>query len=86
MQTSRRERVGIGGLPWRLLLVLLAIWCCAGPAKASDLDAAAPEALIEVLKANVYLTGDIVKRMDAQTRLERLGRQDPAAVVPLGRA
>ena len=83
MQTSRRERVGIGGLHWRLLLCLLAISCFAGPATASELDAASPEELIEVLKANVYLTGDIVKRMDAQTRLERLGRQDPAAVVPL---
>jgi HEAT repeat protein len=54
-----------------------------GPARASELDAASPEELIEVLKANVYLTGDIVKRMEAQKRLGKLGKQDPQAVVPL---
>jgi HEAT repeat protein len=80
---SRWERVGKGGFIWRLVSCLLAIWCFAVPVQASELDAASPEELIEVLKANVYLTGDIVKRMDAQTRLERLGRQDPEAVVPL---
>jgi HEAT repeat protein len=53
------------------------------PAQSSELDAASPEELIEVLKANVYLTGNIVKRMAAQRRLERLGKQDPKAVVPL---
>ena len=36
------------------------------PAQSSELDAASPEELIEILKANVYLTGDIVKRMAAQ--------------------
>jgi HEAT repeat protein len=56
---------------------------CAGAARASELDAASPQELIEILKANVTLTGDIVKRMDAQTRLQHLGQQDPAAVVPL---
>jgi HEAT repeat protein len=81
MQISCRER--IGGLYWRLVISLLTVWCFAAPVQASELDAASPEELIEVLKANVYLTGDIVKRMEAQTRLERLGRQDPAAVVPL---
>ncbi len=83
MQTSRWEPVAIGGRHWRLLLCLLAMWGCVGPAKASELDAASPEELIEVLKANVYLTGDIVKRMDAQSRLQRLGLRDPDAVVPL---
>ncbi len=63
------------------LLLAMVIW--AGPAPASELDAASPEELIEVLKANVYLTGDIVKRMAAQKRLQRLGKQDPQAVVPL---
>jgi hypothetical protein len=83
MRALRRERVGIGRLARRLFVSLLVLGWCAVPAQASELDAASPEELIEVLKANVYLTGDIVKRMDAQTRLERLGRQDPAAVVPL---
>jgi HEAT repeat protein len=55
----------------------------AGPIQAAELDAASPEELIEVLKANVYLTGDIVKRMEAQKRLGSLGKQDPQAVVPL---
>ncbi len=36
-----------------------------------------------MLKANVYLTGDIVKRLEAQKRLVRLGKRDPQAVVPL---
>ena len=79
----RRDRLEIAGLLCRLLALLLAAWCFAAPARASELDAASPEERIEVLKANVYLTGDIVKRMDAQSRLARLGRQDPAAVVPL---
>ncbi len=65
------------------LIFALAVMAVIGPAQASELDAASPEQLIEVLKANVYLTGDMVKRMAAQKRLERLGKQDPQAVVPL---
>jgi hypothetical protein len=45
------------------LIIGVVTWC--GPVRASELDAASPEELIEVLKANVYLTGDIVKRMEA---------------------
>lgn len=52
-------------------------------AQSSELDSASPKEVLEVLKANVYLTGNIVKRMAAQKRLERLGKQDPQAVVPL---
>ena len=65
------------------LIFALAVMAVTEPAQSSELDAAPPEELIEVLKANVYLTGDIVKRMAAQKRLERLGKQDPQAVVPL---
>ncbi len=65
------------------LIFALVVMAVTGPAQSSELDAASPEELIEVLKANVYLTGDIVKRMAAQKRLERLGKQDPQAVVPL---
>ncbi len=65
------------------LIFALAVMAVTGPAQSSELDAASPEQLIEVLKANVYLTGDMVKRMAAQKRLERLGKQDPQAVVPL---
>jgi HEAT repeat protein len=83
MRMSPRASVAFADFRRGLLFVLLAIWACAGVARAAELDAASPQDLIDVLKANVYLTGDIVKRMDAQTRLQRLGRQDPAAVVPL---
>ena len=65
------------------LILAFAVMAVALPAQSSELDTASPEALIEVLKANVYLTGDIVKRFAAQQRLERLGKQDPQAVVPL---
>jgi HEAT repeat protein len=71
------------GLVRRGLILVPAILALAVPAQASQLDAASPEELIEVLKANVYLTGDIVKRMEAQGHLQRLGKQDPQAVVPL---
>ena len=67
----------------RVLGVLLAFLLLTGPGRAAELDAASPEELIEVLKANVYLTGDIVKRMAAQKRLQRLGKDDPQSVVPL---
>jgi HEAT repeat protein len=72
-----------GRLVPRLLVLTLAVVIWAGPIQASELDAASPEELIEVLKANVYLTGDIVKRMEAQKRLGSLGKQNPQAVVPL---
>ncbi len=64
-------------------LFVLAVSAFAAPAQSSELDAASPRELIEVLKANVYLTGNIVKRLEAQKRLVRLGKQDPQAVVPL---
>lgn len=83
MRTPHRARVACAALRRGLWFVLLAIWAWAGAAQASELDAASPQELIEVLKANVTLSGDIVKRMEAQTRLQRLGRQDPSAVVPL---
>ncbi len=83
MRTPCRARVARAALRRGVWFVLLAIWAWAGAAQASELDAASPQELIEVLKANVTLSGDIVKRMDAQTRLQRLGRQDPSAVVPL---
>jgi HEAT repeat protein len=66
-----------------ILVFALAVVPAAASAQSSDLDAASPAELIEVLKANVYLTGNIVKRMAAQKRLERLGKRDPQAVVPL---
>ncbi len=65
------------------LIFALAAMAFSTPAHSSALDAASPEELIAVLKANVYLTGNIVKRLAAQKRLERLGKQDPKAVVPL---
>jgi HEAT repeat protein len=71
------------GLVRRGLILVPAILVLAVPVQASQLDAASPEELIEVLKANVYLTGDIVKRMEAQRHLQRFGKQDPQAVVPL---
>ena len=64
-------------------LFALAVSALAAPAQPSELDAASPRELIEVLKANVYLTGNIMKRLEAQKRLVRLGKQDPQAVVPL---
>ena len=66
-----------------LLMFAFAVMSITLPAQSSELDSASPEELIEVLKANVYLTGNIVKRLAAQKRLERLGKQDPQAVVPL---
>ncbi len=69
MRALRRERVGIGRLARRLFVSLLVLGWCAVPAQASELDAASPEELIEVLKANVYLTGDIVKRMVRSCKL-----------------
>ncbi len=71
------------GLVRRGFILVPVILVLAVPVQASQLDAASPEELIEVLKANVYLTGDIVKRMEAQRHLQRLGKQDPQAVVPL---
>lgn len=65
------------------LIFTLVVIAGAASARSSELDAASPEELVDVLKANVYLTGDIVKRMAAQNRLEQLGKQDPQAVVPL---
>ncbi len=68
----------------RYFLVLVLVLMAVGqPAHSAELDAASPEELIRVLKANVYLSGDIVKRLGAQKRLERLGRQNPQTVVPL---
>jgi HEAT repeat protein len=82
MLTPRRWH-GIGDALFCVVLVLVALSGRAAAAKADELDAASPQELIEILKANVYLTGDIVKRMNAQSHLQRLGRQDPGAVVPL---
>ena len=64
------------------LIFALTATAFGAPAQSSELDAAAPAELIAVLKANVYLTGDIVKRLAAQKRLARLGRQNPRAVIP----
>jgi HEAT repeat protein len=75
--------VGLATIRLCFLIFALAVAAVAQPARSSELDAASPEELIEVLKANVYLTGDIVKRLAAQERLEKLGKQDPQAVVPL---
>jgi HEAT repeat protein len=85
MKTSRDRTPGrtLRRLVPRLFVLAVAMMIWAGPARPAELDAASPEELIEVLKANVYLTGDIVKRMEAQKRLQRLGKQDPQAVVPL---
>lgn len=66
-----------------LIATIFAIMISVAPVKASEIDAASPEQLVEILKANVLLTGDIVKRFAAQKRLEQLGKQDPQAVVPL---
>jgi HEAT repeat protein len=63
--------------------VAFVVMVVGGPAQSAALDAASPAELIQILKANVYLTGDIVKRLAAQKRLERLGKRDPQAVVPL---
>ena len=65
------------------LIVAVAVMAVGVPAQASEIDAASPEQLVRILKANVYLTGNIVKRLAAQKRLERLGKRDPQAVVPL---
>jgi len=83
MRTSRGRRHGICDALRCVSLLLVSLWVCAGAATADELDAASPRELIEILKANVYLTGDIVKRMNAQSRLQRLGQADPGAVVPL---
>jgi HEAT repeat protein len=64
-------------------LFVIAVSTFAAPAQPSELDAASPRELIELLKANVYLTGNVVKRLAAQKRLVRLGKKDPHAVVPL---
>lgn len=50
---------------------------------AQELEGASPEELLEIVKANVHLTGDLYLRMTAQNQLERLGKEDPQAVVPL---
>jgi len=69
---------------WHSFLIFaLVVMAGTAPAKSSELDAAAPGELLNVLKANVYLTGNIVKRLAAQERLVQLGKQDPQAVVPL---
>ena len=64
-------------------LLVIAVSALAAPARSLEFDAASPRELIQVLKANVYLTGNIVKRLEAQKRLVRIGKQDPQAVVPL---
>jgi HEAT repeat protein len=66
-----------------LFLFVIVMMAVTEPARSAELDAASPKELIEVLMSNVYLTGNIVKRMAAQKRLERIGKQDPQAVVPL---
>jgi len=65
------------------LIFALAVMAGTAPTQSLELDAASPAELVDILKANVYLTGDIVKRMAAQKRLEQLGKQDPQAVVPV---
>jgi len=66
------------------LIFALAVTAVTVLAQSSELDAASQEELIEVLKANVYLNGDIVKRMAAQKGLERLGKPDPQAQAQRG--
>ena len=66
-----------------LFIFVIAMMAVTKPARSAELDAASPKELIEVLMSNVYLTGNVVKRMAAQKRLERMGKQDPQAVVPL---
>lgn len=73
------------------LLVLLAVAALplpSAPARADSaalatLNAADPATLIATIKANADISGDVVLGLKARDRLAALGRQDPAAVVPL---
>jgi len=75
--------VGPAKIRYCLLIFIFAVMTGSLPALSSEVDSASPRELIEVLKANVYLTGNIATRLAAQERLMQLGKLDPRAVVPL---